>query len=254
MKLKRLTEKQKLAYKENGYLAGLPTIFDSSEVNALKTGLDELTKLLKPGEKQNQINAWHRSSRWLYDLCSDPRILDYVEDLLGPNFYLWGSGFFSKEPKSLDVVSWHQDAPYWPLAPHNTVTVWIAFTDVDEANGAMRVIPGTHKAGLIEHSVSSDPNNVLASELGNGAFREEEAVSLLLKAGQISIHDDAIVHGSQANHSDRWRIGLTIRYSSTEVKCDLSKWPGFTAYLLRGVDEFNHNPKGIIPIQQFNRP
>ncbi len=169
----RLSETQKLAYKENGYLIGLPPVFNRSEVNKLNEGLSELSEFLLPGETHFHMNGWHSSSRWLYDICANPQILDYVEDLLGPDFYMWGTHFFSKKPGSKETVSWHQDAPYWPLNPHNSVTVWVAFTDVDEQNGAMQVISGTHREGLIKHRSSEDSTNVLGLELENSGKKQQ---------------------------------------------------------------------------------
>lgn len=250
---KRLTELQQKSYHENGYIIGLPPVFSPAEVKELNAGLDELTKLLRPGEDAKEIREWHESSRFLYDICTNPTILDYVEDILGPDFYLWGSNFFIKPPRSSTTVGWHQDTYYWPLEPKISATVWIAFEDVDEANAAMQVIPGSHKAGLIKHSRSSDTDSVLTLECERGQFREDSAVSLNLKAGQVSIHDDKIVHGSPANHSDRRRAGLTVRYSSTIVKCDLSVNPHFTTYLCRGVDRYRHNPVGKVPTQRYGR-
>ena len=180
-------------------------------------------------------------------------ILDYVEDVLGPNFYLWGSNFFIKPPHSSSTVGWHQDTYYWPLEPKISATVWLAFEDVNEENAAMQVIPGSHTAGLLKHSRSSDTDSVLTLECERGQFREDSAVSLNLKAGQISIHDDKLVHGSPANHSNRRRAGLTVRYSTTEVKCDLSVNPHFRTYLCRAMDEYRHNPVGTVPTQQFGR-
>lgn len=216
----------------------------------LNQELQELVRLLEPGEKMLHIREWHMSSRWLYDIVTHPQILKYVEGISGENFYLWGSQFFAKAPGSRDTVACHQDAYYWPLHPHNSITIWLAFTDVDEENGAMKVIPKSHKAGLIKHkSVSGD--SVLSLELEGGTFNELDAQSLVLKAGQVSLHDDAIVHGSPANRSERWRIGLAARYSGTNVKCDLSKAPQFKAYLVNGIDDYNHNPQGIVPIEKF---
>jgi ectoine hydroxylase-related dioxygenase (phytanoyl-CoA dioxygenase family) len=250
---KRLTTGQQKAYEANGYIIGLPPVFDAREVAELNVGLNELLKLLKPGEDAKEIREWHETSRFLYDICTRPVILDYVEDILGPDFYLWGSNFFIKPPRSASTVGWHQDTYYWPLEPKISATVWVAFEDVDESNAAMRVIPGSHKAGLLRHDRSKSTDSVLTLECERGQFREEDAVSLNLKAGQISIHDDKIVHGSLANHSDRRRAGLTIRYSSTEVKCDLSINPHFTTYLCRGVDRFRHNPVGRIPTERYAR-
>lgn len=250
---KRLTDTQRKFYEENGYLIGLPPVFDAVGVKELNSGLNELLKLLRPDEDAKDIREWHETSRFLYDICTNGMILDFVEDILGPDFYLWGSNFFIKPPHSASTVGWHQDTYYWPLEPKISATVWVAFEDVDESNAAMRVIPGSHKAGLLKHSRSSDTDSVLTLECEEGQYREDAAVSLNLRAGQVSIHDDKIVHGSLANHSARRRAGLTIRYSSTIVKCDLSVNPYFTTYPCRGVDRYHHNPVGKVPEERFGR-
>jgi ectoine hydroxylase-related dioxygenase (phytanoyl-CoA dioxygenase family) len=250
---KRLTEQQRKFYEEKGYLIGLPPVFGAGQVKDLNDGLSELMKLLRPGEDAKDIREWHESSRFLYDICTNGTILDYVEDVLGPDFYLWGSNFFIKPPRSSSTVGWHQDTYYWPLEPKISATIWVAFEDVDEANAAMQVIPGSHRAGLLKHSRSSDTDSVLTLECEQGQFREDSAVSLNLRAGQVSIHDDKLVHGSPANNSSRRRAGLTIRYSSTVVKCDLAVNPYFTTYLCRGVDTYRHNPVGKVPSSRFGR-
>jgi len=249
----RLSEAQKNFFKENGYLIGLPAVFSPSEVADFNAGYQELLKYLRPGEDDKEIREWHESSRFLYDICVHPQILDYVEDILGPNFYLWASNFFTKAPRHRATVGWHQDAYYWPLSPLNSVTAWVAFTDSDEGNAAMRVIPGSQAGGLIKHKRLDQTDSVLTLELEHGSFREDTAVPLILKAGEISFHDDRMIHGSPANHSDRWRIGFTIRYSGTNVKCDLSVNPHFKSYLMRGVDDFKLNPVGTVPTKRFGR-
>ena len=250
---RRLTEGQKQFYAENGYLLGLPAIYSPAEVAVLNQEYQQLLKLLRSGEDVKEIREWHEASRYLYDICVHPQILDFVEDILGPNYYLWASNFFAKPPRHPSTVGWHQDAYYWPLSPHHSVTVWLAFTDSDEGNGAMRVIPGSHLGGLIKHQRSSATDSVLTLELERGTFREDAAVPLVLKAGEISLHDDRMIHGSPANASERWRIGFTIRYSGTNVKCDLAVNPHFKTYLMRGVDEFRHNPVGTVPTARYGR-
>ena len=250
---KRLSDEQRKFYESNGYILGLPEVLAPQQVRELNEGTDELMKLLRPGEDSKEIREWHESSRFLYDICTNNTILDYVEDILGPNFYLWGSNFFIKPARSSSTVGWHQDTYYWPLEPKISATVWLALENVDEENAAMRVIPGSHKVGLLKHSRSSDTDSVLTLECEGGQFREDLAVSFNLKAGGISIHDDKLVHGSPANRSDRSRAGLTIRYSSTIVKCDLSVNPYFKSYLCRGVDEYKHNPVGAVPTQKYGR-
>ena len=89
---------------------------------------------------------WHKASRKFYDVAHTPAILDYVEDLLGSDFYLWGGQFFYKPAFSKSIVPWHQDSQYWPLEPSNSVTVWLAVFDTDKENSAMKIVSGSHKA------------------------------------------------------------------------------------------------------------
>ncbi len=248
-----LSDVQKKFFESSDYLSSLPRLFDDSQIAEINSGFNELSALLMAGESSKEIREWHESSRFLFDLSTIPTILDYVEDLLGPNFYLWASNFFVKEPRTGETVSWHQDAYYWPLTPHNMVTVWLALTDSNTENGAMRVVPGSHRGGLVKHSRNEITDSVLSLELEDSHRWESEAVPIELTAGEISIHHDTIIHGSPANTSDQPRAALTIRYSSTEVKCDLSVNPHFKTYICRGVDTFNHNRSGVIPTAEFAR-
>jgi non-haem Fe2+, alpha-ketoglutarate-dependent halogenase len=250
-----LTEEQKRFYRENGYLIGLPPVYTPGEMRRINDELPPLLALLKPGESTKDIREWHEESLYLYEICMNPRILDLVEGILGPDFYFWASNFFIKEPRTTATVGWHQDAYYWPMAPQGkTVTVWLAFDDVDEENGAMKIIPGSHLSGIIKHRKSEATDSVLTLELERGTFREDAAVQFRLKAGEVSLHDDRAVHGSPANPSDRRRAGLTIRYTSTDVRNDMAVNPNFKAYLARGVDRFRLNPEGRPPTRRYGRP
>lgn len=249
-----LSTEQKAAYKKDGYLLDLPPIYTPAEMASMNAELPQLLALLQPGETAKDIREWHETSRYLFDIVMNPKIHDLVEGILGPSFFIWGSSFFIKEPFSKSTVGWHQDAYYWPMAPHNTVTVWLAFDDVDEGNGAMKLIPGSQHKGIIKHKVSARTDSILKLELEQGTISEADAIQFRLKAGEVSLHDDRAVHGSPANPSPRRRAGLTIRYSGTNVKNDLSVNPNFKTYLCRGVDKFRLNPVGPIPNKRFARP
>ncbi|MBI2193085.1 MAG: phytanoyl-CoA dioxygenase family protein [Planctomycetes bacterium] len=222
-------------------------IFDGAGVRVLQDEYEKLVLLLPPGKNINFVNWWHKRNRTIYDLCTHPRILDYVECLLGPDFFLWGSHFFVKEPGDGTVVPWHQDAQYWPLSPMKAVTVFLAFTDCDRENACLRVVPGTHRGPLLRHRAAGKSHYILQQEILDGEFDPEDAVPIELKAGEISLHDDALVHGSGPNLSTRRRVGFTFRFSSTDVRCDLRVWPNFRAYMVRGVDIHHLNPPGVIP-------
>ncbi len=250
---KALTDSQIAQFHGKGCIDALP-VFNAAELEALNQGLAEELKLLEEGETTKEIREWHEASRFLYDICMNEKILDYVECLLGPNFYLWASNFFIKEPRSLESVTWHQDAYYWPLDPRASLTVWLAFDDVDKENGAMEIIPGSHKGGIFTHNrLEGAGDSVLDLECDTSGFDLSTVENIKMKAGDISIHSDQLIHGSPGNPSDRRRAGLTIRYSPTNVKCDLSINPNFKVYQARGTDTYNYNPKAEVPTEQYGR-
>jgi len=235
-------------FHRQGYVAGIP-LFEVGELAPLRTEYRRVRSILEPAISINFVNWWHKKNRLIHELCLDPRVLDCVESVLGPDFFLWGSQFFVKDPGDGTEVPWHQDAQYWPLTPQNSCTVFLALWDCDRENACMQVVPGTHHGPILRHHASREENHTLNQEIDEGEFDAADAVYLELRAGEISLHDDAIVHGSGPNHSDRQRVGLTWRFSTPDVKCDLAVWPTFRAFQARGADRFHHNPAGEKPVE-----
>jgi len=114
-------------------------------------------------------------------------------------------------------VPWHQDSTYWPLSPTKTVTVWLAIDDADPENANMKFIPRSHLHGLIDYDETQDADTVLDLAVKNPQSYGDGEVDVQLKAGQFSMHSDLLLHGSEANESNRRRCGLTIRYAAADV-------------------------------------
>jgi non-heme Fe2+,alpha-ketoglutarate-dependent halogenase len=113
----------------------------------------------------------------------------------GPDIICWASAILSKKPARSREVPWHQDASFWKLSPARTVTVWLAIDDADEANAAMRFIPGTHDKGEIE---TVRDGRRLGLPQGHRQCRAIwRTIRQRLKAGQMSLHADMLVHGSR---------------------------------------------------------
>jgi non-haem Fe2+, alpha-ketoglutarate-dependent halogenase len=130
----------------------------------------------------------------------------------------WGSHFFCKMPRDGKTVSWHQDASYWPLTPSKAVTMWLAIDDADRGNACMRFIPGTHVLGHLTWQLSeTDEANVLNQKVPE-VEKYGDPVYVELKAGEASLHSDLLLHGSEANTSTRRRCGLTLRYTTGDVR------------------------------------
>ncbi len=216
-----LTYAQIEHYNRDGYLKGI-RIFSEAESRENRHYFDDLlTRVLAAGGTSYSISTAHLKYGRVYDLLTDHRIVDCVRDLLGENVVAWGSHFFCKMPHDGKRVSWHQDASYWPLSPSKTATVWLAIDDADCENACMRFIPGTHHFGHLTYRLTeNDGENVLDQTVDN-AEEFGEPIDVDLKAGEISIHNDLLLHGSEANDSDRRRCGLTLRYCAADVRAGM---------------------------------
>ncbi|HMP79744.1 MAG TPA: phytanoyl-CoA dioxygenase family protein [Pirellulaceae bacterium] len=151
-------------------------------------------------------------------LVSDDRLLDVAQEFIGPNIALFSSHYICKPPRDGQAVLWHQDGSYWPLEPMEVVTLWLAVDDSTSENGCMRVVPGTQHLELQPMHANKDVANVLESQINPALVDEQAAVDIELRAGDVSVHHPNVIHGSNANTSNRRRCGLTIRYIPTSTR------------------------------------
>ncbi len=186
-----------------------------------------------PGVRPEQLHAhlaWD-DPFWVR-LISDDRLLDIAQQFVGPDIALFATHYICKPPRTGQAVLWHQDGSYWPIEPMDVITMWLAVSDSTPANGCMRVIPRTHHLILEQHEERKDVDNVLGSAMREEHVDEAKAIDVILKAGDLSIHHPNIIHGSEANTSELWRMGLTIRYIPTSTR--LLKPEMAAPFLLRG--------------------
>ncbi|MEM9050124.1 MAG: phytanoyl-CoA dioxygenase family protein [Pseudomonadota bacterium] len=181
----------------------------------------------------------HLLFTWADEIIRNQGILDRVEDVIGPDILCWVTNFFIKEAKTPDFVSWHQDATYWGLEPHDRiVTAWIALSDAPVASGAMKFLPGSHKDGQIAHADTFHANNLLTRGQEIAVEVDEDAArNVPLRAGEFSLHHVLLAHGSHPNTTEDRRIGLAIRYIPTSVRQTKLR---DAAVLVRGRDAFGH--------------
>ena len=177
--------------------------------------------------------------------------LGSASSVIGPNILCWSSSLFVKEPMDPAFVAWHQDSHYWGLEPDDVVSAWVAFAPSTIENGAMQVVPGSHKAPQFPHVKSPDGS-------ANMLFTHEEiavdvdaaqGVSLLLDEGQMSLHHVKIVHGSPPNRSPARRYGYAIRYVAPHVR---QRGDKPYATLVRGRDAFGHFKHDPVPTRDFD--
>jgi ectoine hydroxylase-related dioxygenase (phytanoyl-CoA dioxygenase family) len=175
----------------------------------------------------------------LLELVRHPAIVGPVTDLLGPDLLCRSSSLFVKDPGDAAFVAWHQDAAYWELDPLDVATAWVAITESTTTNGALQVLPGSHRAPLLRHHTVDEPGNMLSQQQAIAEpIDPGSSMTLTLHAGEMSIHHVALAHGSRPNASSARRIGFAIRYVAPHVRKTGARRD--SAILVSGTDRFGH--------------
>ena len=244
--LKLLSNEAVTAYERDGFYSPV-RVMSADDARKYRHALEAHEAKTGQPLQGNWRHKCHLLFTWADELVHHPKIVDAVEDVIGPNILCWTTNFFIKEASNPGFVSWHQDSTYWGLDPDDVVTAWVAFTDVTPENGYMQFIPGSHKIDQLPHLDTFHKDNLLSrgQEIAVDVDKSK-AVGIPLKAGEMSLHHIKLVHGSDPNRSGDRRIGLAIRYIPTYVRQTKVR---DSATLVRGVDTFGEfdlepRPKG----------
>lgn len=165
-----------------------------------------------------RLDGLHLFFDWAYRLVTHDALLNTVEDILGGDILIDGTLVFYKPPQDSSYVSWHQDSVYsgWHLTP--STSAWIALTASHPSNGCMRVIPGSHKQGVLDHANAHDDSNLLFRGERVQTVDESCAVDVVLQPGEMSLHHSNLIHGSNPNTSDEPRIGFIVRFVTNRIQ------------------------------------
>lgn len=225
-------------FERDGYVFPVP-VMDTAEANEYRAKLEAIEAQQGGHLVGLQRNKAHLLFKWLDDLIRDPRILDPIEQLIGPNILCWNTIFWIKEAGSKSFVSWHQDTRYWGLSSDKVITAWLALSPASVESGCMRVMPGTHIGEVLPHEDRYDEDNMLTrgQEIADGVD-ENVAVHMPLETGQMSFHNYRLAHASGANSAPDRRIGISMHFMPTETRQVVGEWD--TAALVRGVDEYRY--------------
>ena len=235
-----LSSNQLKQYEDEGFVSPID-IFSKDKAKEIRKEIELIEREIPNElEKSGRYNA-HLISPLLDEVTHNSEILDAVQSLIGKDILVCGTTLFIKNPNVKGFVSYHQDAKYIGLEPHNWVTAWVAITDSNENNGCMRVWSGSHKDNLKDHDQNFNERNLLTRGQTIKNVPKEKTTPLILKAGQMSLHHPTVVHGSDLNHSNDRRIGFVIQsYIGTNVKQVLGI---NSVQLARGKDNFNFHKK-----------
>lgn len=237
-----LSPDQIAQWRHDGFLSPFP-LLDAEELAACQEGVRRFETWLGGSINGVPELQWRTMPYlilpWAADLARDARILDVVEDLLGPDLLIYTSTFFIKEPHSPTIAAWHQDSTYYGLEPKEEATVWVALSEASEAAGCMEALSFRgqprqlrHASRVVENSVNR-ASQVIVEPLGEGA-----PTAMPLAAGSFSVHHGLCPHRSGPNNASHRRIGLGLNYIPTHVRPAGSVRPA--AMLVRGVDRYGH--------------
>ncbi|MEP2030684.1 MAG: phytanoyl-CoA dioxygenase family protein [Paracoccaceae bacterium] len=174
--------------------------------------------LPKPLNIYKRVNS-HCVLPFAHKIGTDPRILDVVEGILGPDILIYGVEFFIKEPKTTQIVGMHQDLTYWGFgAIDGMVTAWLSLSPATRASGGMDFVRGSHKNPILPHDDTFDKNNLLSrGQEISVDVEEQDKVPIEIQPGQISLHHGLTIHGSGPNTTNDRRIAAVIRYCRPDV-------------------------------------
>ncbi|MPZ36153.1 MAG: phytanoyl-CoA dioxygenase [Rhodospirillales bacterium] len=234
---KVLTADQVSRYRSDGFHFPVP-VLSAAEARSYRDRLEANERALGGPLSGNMRQKPHLLFTWANELARHPKILDAVEDVIGPDILCWSTTFFTKEAHSPSFVSWHQDATYWGLSTNDVITAWVAFADSAVESGAMKFWPGSHLENQLEHRDTFAADNLLtrgqeiAVDVPAG-----EGVDVPLNAGEMSLHHVLLVHGSGPNTTADRRIGYAIRYIPPHVSQLKAR---DSAMLVRGRDRYGN--------------
>ena len=233
-------------YERDGYVSAVPILTEAEAAQ-------HRAQLEAHEAAQGQIHykaKLHTVITSPYELATHPKVLDIVEAMIGPDILLYDSPFIIKEPHTDAHVSWHQDLTFWGLSDDAQVTLWLALSPATAESGCMRMVPGSHKEGMVHHDTGEDADNVLLQSQTVQGIDETRAVMCPLKPGEASFHHGWTLHASMPNRSDDRRIGLNVQYVAPHVR--QTKHDLDSAMLVRGEDRYGHFRADIAAATDFD--
>jgi phytanoyl-CoA hydroxylase len=202
-------------YRENGYLHAR-AVFDAAEVEEMRAALDRILADVEgtandanhrwaAAEKETVLKGFHNvqyHDAAFLRAAAHPRMVQLLTQLIGPNVQLHHTKMLVKPPENGAPFPMHQDYPYFPHERHTVLAASVHLDDTNEANGCLRVVPGTHKLGPLEPTGAS---NALDTPL-------EDGMSMPAAAGDVLFFNYLTIHGSGVNTSAGTRRNVLFQY------------------------------------------
>lgn len=234
---KQLTAEQVDLYHQQGYTTAT-TVLTAGEARGFRREIERYEAQVGHPLDFPEKSKSYLLFDWADQLVHHPKVLDAVEDLIGPDIMVYHSTMWIKEPRTPAYVLWHQDSTYFFLDPAEHVTAWVALSDASLEAGCMRMLPGSHRLGQLAHVDAPSRDNMIRRGQGVPGYENQAGVAVPLAAGQLSLHHTYTLHASSGNTTGDRRMGYGISYVPTRVRPIGNGKP--SALLVRGADRYGH--------------
>lgn len=240
----------KSTYDEQGFYG--PVRFLAT--HKIKEYQTEVYRLMREGLMQSDYRCKSQVIfPFVAELAKQPVVVDYVKQILGPNFHCWDALFWVKDPESEQFVSWHQDATYWNFAPkENAVTIWVTLSGATKEMGCIQFIPGSHKQGQQLHSdITRDGNMLMRGQTIEGTLPTETHYAEC-NPGTFMMFHPHVVHGSGPNTTETPRVAIGFVFAATDVK-PIAEFAEESTLMVSGVDSYNYMRHDPAPTGDFEK-
>jgi phytanoyl-CoA hydroxylase len=235
----------KSEFDRDGYVV-LREFLDSREVAEVQSQLDRYVTAVAPTvpktdvmyeDKDNpqtlkQLARIREHDAFFADLISQPKWLGLAETLLADRVIPIELEWFNKPPVVGKPTPAHQDGYYFMLEPNEAVTMWLALDNVDEQNGCMRYIAGSHRTGMRQHGRTQ----VLGFSQGITDYGDADRAAetpVRARPGDLLIHHSLTVHRADGNASDRNRRSIGFVYYAARARQDKKSLSEYQAKLYK---------------------
>ena len=244
-----LSKEQVEAYHRDGYIT-VENVYSAAELDELRRVTDSFVEKsrevtehtdvfdLEPSHQpdapkvrriKNPISQ-HQAYRTALEQGG---MLDIVAQLIGPHIRLQNTKLNLKSGGFGSAVEWHQDLAFYPHTNEDVLAVGLCLDDMTVENGALMAIPGAHKSHpMWDHH----QNGHFVGAITDSAFSDDEAQTMTVRAGGITIHHGRMPHGSRPNHSNRQRRLLLFELRAVDAWpiLGIPDWETFNSLILRG--------------------
>jgi phytanoyl-CoA hydroxylase len=230
-------EDLKKSYDQDGY-NHIPALFSKADMEVINKEFDRYIKDCVPKMKDQEVYYVDKTNKdtlmqmqkleeydkFFYDLFYNSKIKDLAANALGEDVVPRAMEYFNKPPGKSNPTPPHQDGYYFNLDNDKAVTGWMALEDVDDENGCIHYVKGSHKQEYRPHGKSE----ILGFSQGVTDFGTEEdkknTVKFEGKAGMFLMHDAKIIHFATPNKSSvRSRRAFGFVYHGVSAKQDIEK-------------------------------